>query len=117
MQISTIGQYEDDKMYKLTSKRMKTVNDCLTTHNGKNPNYPHTGTACSGKYLYQSLEFDLISDLSLAIFHSQQFQTVAYNVRNRQRAKRKIISDDDSDDDFQSTTGASIKIKSNVNKV
>ena len=53
-----VGQYEDDKMYKLNDQRMKTVNDCLINHNGVNPKYPHTGTPCSGKDLYQSLDFE-----------------------------------------------------------
>ena len=37
MQISKIGQYEDHKMYKLTERRMKVVNDCLETHKGHTP--------------------------------------------------------------------------------
>ena len=114
MHINNIGQYEDHKMYRLTEKRMKTVNDCLKNYNGTTPRIQHS--ACSGRDLYQSISYQgPIFDLSLTIFHSQQFQTVAYSVRNRQRAKRKIISDDDSEDDFQSSASTSTKTKSKAN--
>ena len=74
MKISNIGQHEDHKMYKLTSKRMKTVNDCLKNHKGATPNYPHTGTACSGKYLYQLIVSCLIR-LSCTGFHPETYDS------------------------------------------
>ena len=75
MHITNIGQYEDHIMYKLTEKRMKTVNDCLKNHNGKVLQKQHT--ECSGRDLYQLTSFqEPTLDLSLAIFHSQQFQSI-----------------------------------------
>ena len=62
MQISKIGQYEDHKVYKLTDRRMKVVNDCLQNHKGHAP--------CGRndfELLYQSMSSSvtLILELSL----------------------------------------------------
>ena len=87
MQISKIGQYEDHKMYKLIEMRMKVVNDCIENHKG------HAPCGRLDSELYQSISSNvtLMLDLSFTPFYSQQFETVASNVRSRNSRKRKAI--------------------------